>query len=77
MPKSKSRCERVLNLFSRLPQHARRGRDAEGKNKKALRRSHFSLFFYQVICPSGSRREFLSSSSAKNKSLRDLLKSDL
>ena len=40
-------------------------RDAEGKNKEALRRSHFTLFFRQVICPTGSCGEFLSSLSAK------------
>jgi hypothetical protein len=40
-------------------------RDAEGKNKEALRRSHFTLFFRQVICPTGSCGEFLSSPSAK------------
>jgi hypothetical protein len=52
-------------------------RIAVGKNKKRLRRSHFTRFFRQVICPSGSCREFLSSPQRKNKSLRDLLKSDL
>jgi len=30
-----------------------------------------------LICPTGSRREFLSTPSPKNKSLRDLLKSAL
>jgi hypothetical protein len=47
------------------------------KNKKALRRSRSTLFLRQLICPSGSCREFVSSAAAKNKSLRDLLKSDL
>jgi hypothetical protein len=40
-------------------------RDAEAKDKKALRRSHFMRFFRQVICPTGNRREFVSSPSAK------------
>jgi hypothetical protein len=34
-------------------------------------------FFHQVICPTGRACEFVSSPPAKNKSLRDLLKSDL
>jgi len=37
--------------------------------QEALRRSHFTIFFRQVICPTGSVREFLSSPRAKNISL--------
>jgi hypothetical protein len=37
--------------------------------RKALRRSHFTLLLRQVICPTGSVREFLSSPRVKNKSL--------
>ena len=33
--------------------------------------------FTKVICPTGGAREFVSTPLRKNKSLRDLLKSDL
>jgi hypothetical protein len=39
------------------------------RRRKALRRSHFTLLLRQVICPTGSVREFLSSPRVKNKSL--------
>jgi hypothetical protein len=37
--------------------------------RKRLCRSHFLARWRQVICPTGSGREFLSSPRAKNKSL--------
>jgi hypothetical protein len=48
-----------------------------GMDKKALRRSIFSLFFNRVICPTGKDCEFLSSPYAKNKSLHETPKSNL
>jgi DNA repair exonuclease SbcCD ATPase subunit len=78
MPKSKSPSSNAFSIyFLASPITPPRGRDATEKNKKALCRNNFSLFLRQVICPSGSCREFVSSPRRKNKSLRDLLKSDL
>ncbi len=37
--------------------------------KKSLRRSHLFLPFDQLICPSGTEREFLSSPPRKNISI--------
>jgi hypothetical protein len=48
-------------------------RNAEEKNEKGLRRSHFMLFFRQVICPMGHFANSLSSPFRKNISLRDLV----
>jgi hypothetical protein len=50
---------------------------AAQEDKKRLRCSHFTLFVDEVICPSGSGREFLSSPHAKNKSLPETPKSNL
>ena len=46
-------------------------------DEKALHRSIFLHFHAQVICPTGSVREFLSSPLAKNKSLPETPKSNL
>jgi hypothetical protein len=40
-------------------------------DRKALRRSYFFAVMRQVICPTGTQREFVSRPLSKNKSLRD------